>query len=120
MTAKTTNARRAPDPRPSAGSACLVSALLPDCVGSAKGQSHDAAPPDALCLHDGQPNRAGWSIFPLLCRPTPAGALFHPQRASCLAGEELPDELVLGVEQLLGGPRLHDPPLPQDRDVLRH
>src|SRR5436309_10694322 len=43
----------------------------------------------------------------------------HPQRALGLAGEELPDELILGVEQLLRGTGLHDPALPQDRDVLR-
>src|SRR3954467_8162606 len=44
----------------------------------------------------------------------------HPQRALGLAGEELPDELVVGVEQLLRRAGLDDPPLPEDCDVLGH
>src|SRR3954469_5375282 len=47
-------------------------------------------------------------------------ALLHPQRATGLAGEELPDELVVRVEELLGRPGFHDPALPEDCDVFRH
>src|SRR4051812_2597484 len=55
-------------------------------------------------------------------RRTPArhlAQLLHPERALGLSGQELPDELVVGVEQLTGRPRLHDPALPEDRDVVR-
>src|SRR4051812_35902354 len=45
--------------------------------------------------------------------------LLHAQWAAGLARQELPHELVVRVEQLLGRPGLHDPALPQDRDVLR-
>src|SRR4051794_4463833 len=57
---------------------------------------------------------------PCLWAASPSASLLHPQRAACLAGEELPDELVVRVEQLLGRAGFHDPPLPEDRDVLRH
>src|SRR4051812_42881950 len=46
--------------------------------------------------------------------------LFHPERPARCAGEELPDEHVVRVEQLLGGAGLDDPPLPQHGDVLGH
>src|SRR5215218_2468379 len=46
-------------------------------------------------------------------------ALFHSERPARRAGEELPDEHVVRVEQLLGGPGLDDPALPQHGDVLR-
>src|SRR3954453_9555248 len=48
-----------------------------------------------------------------------AAALFHSQRATRLAGKELPHELVVGVEQLRRGPGLHDPALPEHCDVVR-
>src|SRR5262245_47411266 len=46
--------------------------------------------------------------------------LLHAERSLGLAGQELPYERVVGVEQLLCRPRLHDPPLPQHTDELRH
>src|SRR4051812_18027639 len=46
--------------------------------------------------------------------------LLHSERALGLSGEELAHELVIGVEQLAGGPRLHDAALPQHRDVVGH
>src|SRR6266446_857380 len=46
-------------------------------------------------------------------------ALLHAKRAAGLAGEELPDELVVGVEQLRRRAGLDDAALPQDRDVVR-
>src|SRR4051812_1222582 len=53
-------------------------------------------------------------------RASPSAPLLHPQRASCLTGEELPYELVVRVEELLGRSGLDDPSLPENRDVLRH
>src|SRR3954453_3494850 len=55
-------------------------------------------------------------------RRTPArhlAQLLHPERALGLSGQELPHELVVGVEQLARRPRLDDPALPEDRDVVR-
>src|SRR5919106_3662705 len=46
--------------------------------------------------------------------------LLHSERPLRLPGQELPHELVVRVEQLAGRSGLHDPPLPQDRDVVRH
>src|SRR3954454_23162871 len=57
---------------------------------------------------------------PCVCAASPSARLLHPQRASRLAGEELPDELVVRVEKLLRGPGLDDPALPEYCDVLRH
>src|SRR4051812_14506249 len=44
----------------------------------------------------------------------------HPQGPLRGTRQELADELVVGVEELLRGPRLDDPPLPEDGDVLGH
>src|SRR6185503_4589263 len=49
-----------------------------------------------------------------------AGALFHSQRATGLAGKELPYELIVGVEELRRGSGLNDPALPKHRDVVRN
>src|SRR5947207_13913503 len=51
-------------------------------------------------------------------RGQPATPLVHRERAHGLGVEELGDELVVGVEQLVGGTRLHDPALPQHRDEV--
>src|SRR4051794_15850465 len=48
-----------------------------------------------------------------------AGGLFHSQRATRLAGKELPHKLVVGVEQLRRGTGFDDPALPENRDVIR-
>src|SRR4051794_32292498 len=45
--------------------------------------------------------------------------LFHSERATGLAGKELPYELVVRVEQLRRGTGLHDAALPQHCDVVR-
>src|SRR3954451_12709367 len=42
--------------------------------------------------------------------------LIHRQGALGLRVQELRDELVVGVEELVGGARLDDPPLPEHRD----
>src|SRR5215217_4770729 len=49
--------------------------------------------------------------------PAGPGSL-HPQGSLRRARQELADELVVRVEQLVGGAGLDDPPLPQHRDVL--
>src|SRR2546423_5956183 len=53
-------------------------------------------------------------------RPNPLSlpSLLHPQRAARLSGEELPDELVVRVEQFRGRSGFDDPSLPEDCDVL--
>src|SRR4051794_19269421 len=61
------------------------------------------------------PTQRGWRS------PAPRGrraGLLHPERALRGAREELPDELVVGVEEVLGGTGLDDPAAPQHRDVL--
>src|SRR3954452_21238242 len=55
--------------------------------------------------------------YPIRC--VVARALLHPERAAGLAGEELPDELVVGVEKFRRWSGLHDPALPKHRDVVR-
>src|SRR3954447_21386373 len=67
--------------------------------------------------------RAQSRTEPRSARRVPArhlARLLHPERPLGLSGQELPDELVVGVEQLTGRSRLHDPALPEDRDVVRH
>src|SRR4051795_8747308 len=46
--------------------------------------------------------------------------LFHSERATRLAGKELAHKLVVGVEELRRRSGLHDPALPQHRDVVRN
>src|SRR5215208_2016857 len=46
--------------------------------------------------------------------------LLHAEGPLRLPGQELPDELVVGVEELARRARLDDPALPQDRDVVGH
>src|SRR5665809_169760 len=48
-----------------------------------------------------------------------AGALFHAEGAEGLSREKLPHELIVRVEQLGGGARLHDAPLPEHGDEVR-
>src|SRR5215213_10139134 len=46
--------------------------------------------------------------------------LLHSERPLGLTGQELPHELVVGVEQLARRAGLDDAALPQDRDEVRH
>src|SRR4051794_30173026 len=92
--------------------------VLAVVVGDTKGQSHSRALPVAAKL----------GVNPVPCEPGPACwmrvqcvlRLLHTEGASCLPGEELPHELVVRVEELLGRSGFDDPSLPEDRDVLRH
>src|SRR5918997_1936955 len=81
-------------------------------IESKRGPSTDAS-------HAGTPRTAG---APQLARaPRPRWSpLFHPEWPLRLPGQELPYELVVGVEELAGRPGFHDPALPEDRDVVRH
>src|SRR3954454_14576071 len=113
-TATSTRGSRETSPRPWPGPAGRVG--LVD-GGEAKGQSHSRHLPVAAEI----------GFRPVPCdRALPVGCeskrcgLLHPQGASCLPGEELPHELVVRVEELLGRSGLDDPSLPEDCDVLRH
>src|SRR5919108_3782825 len=52
--------------------------------------------------------------------PDEARGLLHAEGPLRLPGEKLPHKLVVGIEEVAGRARFHDPPLPQDRDVVGH